>query len=206
MVLSADRNGKFRALASHDLPAGTQVVAGFTDASGNEQAVAAFVPGLAVLEHSSVVHGWTVGSAPRLVVQRSGRVLADVAVHPGADGTFTLSLHRSGRSIKVRAGDVLIIGSKFHHHAVTVPRLALRQSAAGALRVEGPAGSTTTLSLSIAGGVTENRMVRVAPSGSKSVAIPASPSRGVVRVTVQLTTAQGDLILAERSFRPESRQ
>jgi murein DD-endopeptidase MepM/ murein hydrolase activator NlpD len=205
-VLTSNEAGRFDAPTGPTLAAGTQIVAGLTDASGNEQAMAAFVPGIAVVEHSSLVHGWAVGKSPRLVLRRASHTLVDTALHPAADGAYSLSLRRAGKPLRLKAGDVLEVGSRLHHRTIRLPKVALAVSGGRMLSIRGPAGLVVTVSVDPPGAPPWTQSATLPPTGSKSLVLPTAASRSGGRASAEMTTPQGDVIAVERTLPAESQR
>ena len=194
-VMAADAHGRFSAAPVRGLAAGTQVVAGLKDAAGNEQATSGFVPGLALVEGSNIVRGWTVGSAPHLLVLRSGHTVVDTALHPAPDGSFALALGGATRPTALAGGDVIVIGSPRHHRSITLPNLTLDVRAHGSVRLHGVPRGSARISLTAAG-ETWLRSVRPDASGSATATFPVRSIRPGDRVSAEVLTAPGDSVTA----------
>jgi murein DD-endopeptidase MepM/ murein hydrolase activator NlpD len=196
-VFTADASGAFAA-PRRTLPAGTQVVAAFRDSAGNEEGVYSFVPGLDVRERSSVVRGWAVGHAPRLILQRGGRRLIDDRIAPAEDGSFALVLGASAHPITVQPGDEIIIGSRLHHRTVRIPALALAFAGAGRVSVTGPEGRTAIVSLTTADGQDQQRRTVLGSAGRTTVSFPVRAFAPGDRISARVVTTTGDLVTAIR--------
>lgn len=197
-VTSAGQSGAYGLNLASRAPAGTQVVAGLKDAAGNEQGAASFVPGIALTEDSSVLRGWTVGHAPRVVVRRAGHAVIDTALHPSADGSFLLRLGGSQQPFTLRPGDSIIIGSRLHHRTIAVPILSLDQGSHGTVTLRGPSGTRERVQLITAGGASWQRNAAVSSSRRVSVSFPVRSIRAGDRVSAELLTATGDSVSAIR--------
>jgi murein DD-endopeptidase MepM/ murein hydrolase activator NlpD len=193
-ALTADAAGTFRIAAPGHLPAGTQVVAGFRDPAGNEQAVSAFVPGLSLVEGSNLVRGWTAGRSPQLAIRRSGRVSVDAALQTRVDGSFAIALGGTDGAFALRPGDEVTIGSPAHHRLIVLPALSLDLGTHGVVWLHGPPGGVSTISLVTASGDAWRRTVTVPASGRAQVSFPITAIGAGDRARASLQTTAGDSV------------
>jgi murein DD-endopeptidase MepM/ murein hydrolase activator NlpD len=195
LVLGATSRGNIRVPVAELLPAGTLAVASIVDTGGDQQSVAAFVPGLVLTEGTPFVRGWAVGHAPVILVSRGGRVLAQRHIRPATDGSFQLALGSPGRPIDIAAGDTVTIGSRLHQRLVQVPALTAPPSAAGKmLDLTGPVGRPVRLELQRAGGPTWVRFFASDTLGRRLVRVPDAAIRLGDSVVLETSLASGDTV------------
>jgi hypothetical protein len=196
----APQDGQIQATSPSQLGVGSLAVATVVDDAGNQESASAYVPGIVAAEGSSSIRGWTVGQAPRLTVTRRGRVIASRSLAVASDGTFLLSLARGSKPMSLRAGDIVTIGSRAHHHSIVLPRLGVTLKVdARVVRVFGPAGARAQLALAREGRRTWSRPLRVPGAGSDIVTLAGKLQPGD---TASLTTvlASGDQVVVTRSL------
>lgn len=138
-VVTANQRGEFGLRPASVLAGGTQAIASFVNAAGDDESITAPVPGVVMSEGSPTIRGWAVGSSPQMTIRRRGRILFQTPVRAGHDGTFLIEAMNRGRPLTLAAGDVVVMRTARHRRALTVPplRIALRAGASYAV-VSGP--------------------------------------------------------------------
>lgn len=195
---TTNRQGLFTLRFPQTLTAGTQVIATANDAAGDQLSTTAYVPGLQVSVNSSAIRGWTVGNGPLLTLTRAGREIGHRRLHPAPDGTFQVAFTgRHGHTRAILPGDSLQIGSRWHHHSVTVPRLqVLVQAGSRVVHVYGVPGQAVQVIERAPGFHPFVRGIKLAKSGGARLLW----FRGVVQpgdtVDGRVLTARGDLVSA----------
>jgi len=196
-VTTASQLGRFGTNLPFPLPAGSLAVASVVDAAGNQESATGFVPGVQIEENSPTVHGWTVGASPRFWVVRHGRTMIDRRVHPAPDGTFQIELQTGKQPMALVPGDVVSIGSRWHHHVFTVPGLRIRLPLfSSRVTVAGPPRAVAHITAFGNDGHTWDRKLRFGASGRAQVSWPAGAIGTGDAATLDFVTAAGDTVVA----------
>ncbi|GAC1623679.1 MAG: hypothetical protein NVS4B2_00790 [Chloroflexota bacterium] len=145
-VIPANARGRFDVVPPVRLAGGTQAIASFVNAAGDDEAVTGVVPGIVVSQNSATIRGWTVGNAPQLTIQRGHISLFHTRLQPSPDGTFQVEASRSSKPVAIRPGDAIIVGSAWHHRRLVVPHLRIQiQGGTGQVEIVGPAFARLSL-------------------------------------------------------------
>jgi hypothetical protein len=201
-VTAVDALGRFALAPRTLLSAGTLAVATVADAAGDQESATAYVPGVTVQEGSSTVHGWTVGSSPRLRVVRRGRLIIAQKVNPAPDGSFETELTSGGRTIRLESGDIVSIGSPWHQRHFTLPKLSLSiPTGATTILVDGPPSTSIRAVCYQAGVHSWTRVVQLNAAGRGLLRWPGGWTAVGDSVTAQVVTVTGDLVEAGQEAR-----
>jgi hypothetical protein len=160
------------------------------------------VPGAQIYEGSARIRGWTVGNSPRIQLLRRGKIVLTRKIRSAPDGTFQLELHKAGKLMLLRPGDLLRIGSRTHPRLVTLPTLQVAlQSGTHTVRFSGPPRTPLMLTVTRSNGRTAVETLRTGSSGEGTTALSdGSLSLGDV-ATLKLTSSTGDQIYAQGQTR-----
>jgi hypothetical protein len=147
IMSSADSTGRFRLHLPSTLQAGSLAIASSVDGGGDQEAAAAYAPGMLVDLSTSTVTGWLTDHNPTLQVWRHGREFYSKPLNLAPDGSFRLPLQRHSTPVTLRAGDDVSIGSAWHRYHAVVPRLGLTlDSGSSVLHLLGPARAGISVS------------------------------------------------------------
>ncbi|MBV9280630.1 MAG: M23 family metallopeptidase, partial [Chloroflexi bacterium] len=188
-------SGSFVLKPRRALTAGTLAVASVVDAAGNEESSTAFVPGIVIGEGSSTIRGWAVGDTPQVRVVRARKVLVQRRLNPAADGTFQIDLSHGGSPVRLAAGDLVTIGSRWHPRSFRLPSLSISlRTGATRLGLTGPARASVGVTYRRWDGGDSTYHLRLDAAGRGSVTWSGASTSLGDTATAAIAMAAGDVV------------